>query len=178
MRRGNCAFRGREDGDAVYNTIRPHASLGYKPPAPETGCATPTDSAGHAGATANLKLTFHLDHSAGADHVGGGDGPSAPSAGGVATRPANFVSAETRASGSAGTEDVTGSQRVGGTAIAPDSQIGQQNAWPGRIDFNLLAQFADDDAHNNLMLGTHTRAAGLEDPVFEGPGAVERVVER
>ena len=67
---------------------------------------------------------------------------------------------------------------MGGTAIAADSQIGQQNAWPGRIDFNLLAQFADDDAHNNLMLGTHTRAAGLEDPVFEGPGAVERVVER
>jgi hypothetical protein len=32
------------------------------------GCATPTCSAGHAGATANLKLTFHLDHSAGADH--------------------------------------------------------------------------------------------------------------
>src|SRR6516162_747796 len=32
------------------------------------GCATPTGSAGHAGATANLKLTFHLDHSAGADH--------------------------------------------------------------------------------------------------------------
>src|SRR5262249_28266198 len=31
------------------------------------GCATPTGSAGHAGATANLKLTFHLDHSAGAD---------------------------------------------------------------------------------------------------------------
>jgi transposase InsO family protein len=29
------------------------------------GCATPTGSAGHAGATANLKLTFHLDHSAG-----------------------------------------------------------------------------------------------------------------
>src|SRR5262249_43773355 len=27
-------------------------------------------SAGHAGATANLKLTFHLDHSAGADHSG------------------------------------------------------------------------------------------------------------
>jgi hypothetical protein len=25
------------------------------------GCATPTGSAGHAGATANLKLTFHLD---------------------------------------------------------------------------------------------------------------------
>jgi hypothetical protein len=31
------------------------------------GCATPTSSAGHAGATANPKLTFHLDHSAGAD---------------------------------------------------------------------------------------------------------------
>jgi hypothetical protein len=29
------------------------------------GCATPTGSAGHAGATANLKLTFYLDHSAG-----------------------------------------------------------------------------------------------------------------
>jgi hypothetical protein len=32
------------------------------------GCATPTGSAGHAGATANLKLTFQLDHSAGANH--------------------------------------------------------------------------------------------------------------
>jgi hypothetical protein len=32
------------------------------------GCATPTGSTGHAGATANLKLTFHPDHSAGADH--------------------------------------------------------------------------------------------------------------
>jgi len=32
------------------------------------GCATPTGSAGHAGATVNLKLTFHLDRSAGADH--------------------------------------------------------------------------------------------------------------
>src|SRR5262245_55456569 len=31
------------------------------------GCAPPTGFAGHAGATANLKLTFHLDHSAGAD---------------------------------------------------------------------------------------------------------------
>src|SRR5438132_14222875 len=31
------------------------------------GCATPTGSAGHAGATADLKLTFHPDHSAGAD---------------------------------------------------------------------------------------------------------------
>ena len=33
------------------------------------GCATPSGSAGHAGETANLKLTFHLDHSAGADHL-------------------------------------------------------------------------------------------------------------
>jgi hypothetical protein len=32
------------------------------------GCATPTGSAGHAGATANLKLTFHPEYSAGADH--------------------------------------------------------------------------------------------------------------
>jgi hypothetical protein len=31
------------------------------------GCATPSGSAGHAGETANLKLTFHLDHSVGAD---------------------------------------------------------------------------------------------------------------
>src|SRR5262249_13602345 len=31
------------------------------------GCATPTGSTGHAGATANLKLTFHLEDSAGAD---------------------------------------------------------------------------------------------------------------
>jgi transposase InsO family protein len=36
------------------------------------GCVTPTGSAGHAGATANLKLTFHLDHSVGAHqcHIG------------------------------------------------------------------------------------------------------------
>src|SRR5438034_2141421 len=33
------------------------------------GCATPTGSAGHAGAMANLKLTFQPDHSAGADQV-------------------------------------------------------------------------------------------------------------
>src|SRR5262249_13532533 len=32
------------------------------------GCATPTGSAAHAGETANLKLTFHLDHAPGADH--------------------------------------------------------------------------------------------------------------
>src|SRR5215831_1196769 len=33
------------------------------------GFATPSGSAGHAGATANIKLTFHLGHSAGADHL-------------------------------------------------------------------------------------------------------------
>src|SRR5262249_22228547 len=33
------------------------------------GCATPTGSAGHASATASLKLTFHLDHSVGANHL-------------------------------------------------------------------------------------------------------------
>jgi hypothetical protein len=32
------------------------------------GCATPTGSAGHASVTASLKLTFHLDHSVGANH--------------------------------------------------------------------------------------------------------------
>ena len=72
----------------LYNTIRPHASLGYKPPAPEVfvpafaawpAALRPTGSVGHAGATANLKLTFHLDHSVGADQR---DEP-----GGVATAP-------------------------------------------------------------------------------------------
>ena len=71
-----------------YNTIRPHASLGYKPPAPEVfvpafaawpAALRPTGSVGHAGATANLKLTFLLDHSVGADQR---DEP-----GGVATAP-------------------------------------------------------------------------------------------
>jgi len=33
------------------------------------GCATPPGSAGHASATASLKLTFHLDHPVGADHL-------------------------------------------------------------------------------------------------------------
>jgi hypothetical protein len=31
-------------------------------------CATSTGSAGHAGAQTAFKLTFHLDHSVGADH--------------------------------------------------------------------------------------------------------------
>src|SRR5262249_46238162 len=60
-----------------YNTIRPHASLGYKPPAPEVFmpafAAWPAALADRlrrpAGATANLKLTFHPDHSVGADQA-------------------------------------------------------------------------------------------------------------
>jgi hypothetical protein len=40
------------------------------------GCATPTGSAGHAGATANLKLTFQLDHSAGLINFGKRSGNS------------------------------------------------------------------------------------------------------
>ena len=49
-----------------YNTIRPYASLGYCLRR-VAGCATPSCSAGHASATASLKLTFHLDHSVGAN---------------------------------------------------------------------------------------------------------------
>jgi hypothetical protein len=61
-----------------FNTIRPHASLGYKPPAPEVfracirrvaGCATSTSFAGHASTKAGLELTFHLDHPLGSHHV-------------------------------------------------------------------------------------------------------------
>jgi len=33
------------------------------------GCATSSGSAGHAGETANLKLTFHLAHSVGANQL-------------------------------------------------------------------------------------------------------------
>ena len=59
-----------------YNTVRPHAShvqtassAGVRAsPRRVARCATPTGSAGHAGATANLKLTFHLDHPAEAYH--------------------------------------------------------------------------------------------------------------
>ena len=68
-----------------YNTIRPHSSLGYRPPAPEVFvpafAAWPAalrlpafrlryvNLAGHAprGATANSKLTLQMDHSVGAD---------------------------------------------------------------------------------------------------------------
>ncbi len=59
-----------------YNAIRPHASLGYRPPAPEVGganlhrlagCADPTCFAGQAtrGAAASGALTFTPDHPVG-----------------------------------------------------------------------------------------------------------------
>ena len=57
-----------------YNRIRPHAvhttsTRGVRARAHRVaGCATSNGSAGHAGAQANLKLTFHLDYSVGADH--------------------------------------------------------------------------------------------------------------
>ena len=49
-----------------YNAIRPHASLGYKPPAPEVfmpAFIVSPASPCHAGATTSSKLTFDLDHS-------------------------------------------------------------------------------------------------------------------
>jgi hypothetical protein len=68
-------YRGRSQA-LLYETIKPHASLGYKPPAPEAFVPAFTawpaaGSAGHASATASLKLTFHLDHSVGANHGSG-----------------------------------------------------------------------------------------------------------
>ncbi len=68
-------FRGCSQA-LLYNTIRPHASIGYKPPAPEVfvpafaawpaALRRPVPPAALA-QRANLKLTFHPDHSAGAD---------------------------------------------------------------------------------------------------------------
>ena len=79
-----------------YNTVRPHGSIGYKPPAPEVfrarlhrkaGCETPTISAGHAhgGAQADHELTFNPDHPMGADQAW-----AAGCAGGVVPRPAEW----------------------------------------------------------------------------------------
>src|SRR5262249_12005096 len=61
----------------LYNTIRPHASIGYKPPAPELfvpafaawpPALRPPAPPATLAQGPTLKLTFHLDHSAGADH--------------------------------------------------------------------------------------------------------------
>jgi len=44
-----------------------------------------------------------------------------------------------------------------------DSQFGQQNGWSGRLDLNLFAQFADDDAQVMRVIevrGSADRAAG------------------
>jgi len=48
------------------------------------GCATPIGFAGHAptSATANSELTFHLDHSMGADQASGANGTSGAPANG------------------------------------------------------------------------------------------------
>ena len=64
------------EAQIVIESWRRHASIGYKPPAPEVfvpafaawpaALRRPAPPA-NAGATAKLKLTFHLDHSAGAD---------------------------------------------------------------------------------------------------------------
>jgi hypothetical protein len=74
-----CRYCGRYRA-ALYNTIRPHASIGYRAPAPEVfvpalaawpAAQPPTRSAGHApaGAKTHPKLTFKSDHQAGADHL-------------------------------------------------------------------------------------------------------------
>ena len=66
-----------------YNTVRPHGSIGYRPPAPEVfvprlrrmaGCATPTSFTGHAHASTqtNPELTFDPDHPMGADQASWG----------------------------------------------------------------------------------------------------------
>ena len=63
-----------------YNAVRPHASLGYRPPAPEVfvpafaawpAGATPTGSRRPRcrGAQADAELTFTADHSMGADQL-------------------------------------------------------------------------------------------------------------
>src|SRR5262245_66455788 len=44
-----------------------------------------------------------------------------------------------------------------------DSEFGQQNAWPGRIDLNLFAQFADDDAQVMRVIDVRTTPNLLHD---------------
>jgi len=65
-----------------YNAVRPHGSLGYKPPAPEVfvpalagragGCAIPASYAARASIEAVNALTFKVDPSVGADQPGTG----------------------------------------------------------------------------------------------------------
>ena len=62
-----------------YNAVRPHGSLGYKPPAPEVfvpalagragGCAIPASYAARASIEAVNALTFKVDPSVGADQA-------------------------------------------------------------------------------------------------------------
>ena len=58
----------KHDQAPRLNRIQATSTRGVRARIRRVACATPTGFAGHAGATANLKLTFHLDHSAGADH--------------------------------------------------------------------------------------------------------------
>src|SRR5215831_3297295 len=44
-----------------------------------------------------------------------------------------------------------------------DSQFGQQNAWPGRIDLNRFAQFAHDDAQVMRIIDVRTAPNLLHD---------------
>src|SRR5262249_13645378 len=44
-----------------------------------------------------------------------------------------------------------------------DSQFGQQNVWSGRIDLDLFAQFADDDAQVMRVIAVRTALDLLHD---------------
>ena len=57
-----CGQRAAEQGDEL---AAPHSRTSLACIRRVAGCATPTGSAGHAGAAANVKLTFQSDHSAG-----------------------------------------------------------------------------------------------------------------
>jgi hypothetical protein len=68
--RPESSSRAGSDQAARLNRIQATSTGGVRPCLRRVaGCATTSGSAGHAGATANIKLTFHLDHSAGADHL-------------------------------------------------------------------------------------------------------------
>jgi predicted acylesterase/phospholipase RssA len=58
---------------SFFDKMNPTFGLEYSPgylfALRVAGCATSNRSAGHASAQANLKLTFHLDYSVGADHT-------------------------------------------------------------------------------------------------------------